>query len=98
MCVCVWNKWTGWEAIVCSNWNKTGGDEAGNVISKLCTGQATKKGPVNHSAEPMRAHWEEEMANKCNIETKHVWTYSNSKMQNWTRKSAVLFKPRQNCW
>ena len=29
---------------------------------------------------------------------KHVWTYSNPKIQNWTGKNAVLFKPRQNCW
>ena len=40
------------------------GGEAGNVISKLCPGQATKFGFVNHSAEPLRAHWDEEMKNK----------------------------------
>ena len=38
--------------------------EAGNVISKLCAGQATKKGSVNSSAEPVGAHWGEEMAHK----------------------------------
>ena len=36
--------------------------EAGNTISKLCAGQATKKGSVNGSAEPVGAHWGEEMA------------------------------------
>ena len=40
------------------------GGEAGNVISKLCASQATKKGPVNCSTELMGAHWNEEMANK----------------------------------
>ena len=38
--------------------------EAGNVISKLCAGQATKKGSVNGSAEPVGAHWGEDMARK----------------------------------
>ena len=38
--------------------------EAGNVISKLCAGQATKKGSVHSSAEPVGAHWGEEMAHK----------------------------------
>ena len=57
-----------------------------------------KKGSVYCSAEPMGTHWDEEMTNKWNIEAKHVWTCSNSKMQNWTGKNAVLFKPRQNCW
>ena len=38
--------------------------EAGNTISKLCAGQATKKGSVNSSAEPVGAHWGEEMAHK----------------------------------
>ena len=50
MCVCVWNKWTGWE----------------------CAKTETKKGSVNSSAEPMGAHWGEEMAHKWDIETKHV--------------------------
>ena len=39
MCLYVWNKWTCREAILCSNWNKMAGGEAGNVISKLCAGQ-----------------------------------------------------------
>ena len=98
MCVYVWNKWPDWEAIVCSNWNKMAGGEAGNVISKLCAGQATEKGSVNCSAGSMGAHWNEEMTNKWNIETKHVWTCLNSKIQNWAGKNAVLFKPRQNSW
>ena len=38
--------------------------EAGNVISKLCAGKAIKKGSVNSSAEPVGAHWGEEMAHK----------------------------------
>ena len=46
----------------------------------------------------MRAHWDEEMTHKWNLKTKHIWTYSNPKMQNWTGKNAVLFKLRQNCW
>ena len=40
------------------------GGEAGNVISKLCAGQATEKGSVNYSAGSMGAHWDEEMTNK----------------------------------
>ena len=40
------------------------GGEAGNVISKLCVGQATEKGSVNCSAGSMGAHWDEEMTNK----------------------------------
>ena len=38
--------------------------EAGNTISKLFAGQATKKGSVNSSAGPVGAHWCEEMAHK----------------------------------
>ena len=49
---------------MCLNRNKMAGVEAGNVISKLCAGQATKKGSGNHSAEPMGAHWDEELINK----------------------------------
>ena len=49
---------------VCSNQNKLVGGKAGNVISKLCTGQATKNGLVNCSAEPLGAHCDEEMANQ----------------------------------
>ena len=40
------------------------GGEADNVISKLCTGQATENGSVNHSAELLGAHRDEEAANK----------------------------------
>ena len=40
------------------------GGKAGNVIRKLCAGQATKKGLVNRSAELLGAHWDEEMTNK----------------------------------
>ena len=40
------------------------GCEAGNIISKLCASQATKNGSVNNSAEPLGAHWDEEMTNK----------------------------------
>ena len=46
----------------------------------------------------MEAYWDEEMTHKWNMKTKHIWTYSNPKMQNGTGKNAVLFKPRQNCW
>ena len=45
-----------------SNQRKMVAGEAGNVISKLSTGQATKNGPVGCSAEPLRTHWDEEMA------------------------------------
>ena len=83
---------------ICPNQNKMVGGKAGNVISKLCTGQATKKGLVNRSAEPLGAHWDEEMTNKWNTETKHVRTFSNSKIQKWTGNNAVMLKPRQNCW
>ena len=38
--------------------------EAGDVISKLCASRATKKGSVNGSAEPVGAHWGEDMAHK----------------------------------
>ena len=57
-----------------------------------------KKGPVNRSADPLKAHCDEEMTNKWIIERKHVRTCSNSKIQKRTGKNAVLFKPRQNCW
>ena len=40
------------------------GGEVGNVINKLYPGQATKNGSVDHCAEPLRAHWDEEVANK----------------------------------
>ena len=66
-----------------------------NAISKLCTGQVTKNESVDHSAEPLRAHWDEEIANKWNIEMKHVWTYSNSKIKNELAKIQCLFKPEQ---
>ena len=52
------------ECSVCSNQNKVVGGEAGNLISKLCTNLATKNGLVNRSAEPLGAHWDEEVANK----------------------------------
>ena len=38
--------------------------EAGNAISKLCAGQATENVLVDCSAEPLGAHWVEEMANE----------------------------------
>ena len=38
------------------------GGEAGNVISILCTGQATNNGSVDCSAKPLGTHWDEEMA------------------------------------
>ena len=34
------------------------------MIKKLCAGQATKKGSVNRSAEPLGVHCDEEMTNK----------------------------------
>ena len=40
------------------------GGDARNEISKLWTGQATKKWLVNCSVEPLEAHWNEEMTNK----------------------------------
>ena len=40
------------------------GGEAGNVISKLCPGQATKNRSVNRSAESLGPHPDEEVANK----------------------------------
>ena len=38
--------------------------EAGDVIIKLCTGQATKNGLMDRSAEPLGAHWDEQIAKK----------------------------------
>ena len=64
MYIYMWNNWTGWKLIVCSNRNKVAGRLAGNATSKLCTSQATKIGLVNCSTEPLEAHWDEEMANK----------------------------------
>ena len=52
--------------------------KASNAINKLCAGQATKNVLVDHSAEPLRVHWDGEMANEQNIEAKHVQTCSNS--------------------
>ena len=40
------------------------GGEAGNVIGKLCAGQATKNGLTNHSVEPLEAHQGEQLVNK----------------------------------
>ena len=80
------------ECSVSSNRNKKVGGEAGNAISKLCASQATKNGSANCSAEPLRAHWDEEMENKRNIEAKHVWIHSNSKLKlkmKWQKCSSV---------
>ena len=74
------------------------GGEAGIAISKLCASQVTKNGWVGCSAEPLRAHWDEEMANKRNMETKHVRTYSDSKIKNELAKMQRPFKAKQNCW
>ena len=38
--------------------------EARNMMNKLCAGQATKKGSVIGSAEPMGAHWDVKMRHK----------------------------------
>ena len=48
----------------CSNQNKVVGAQTGNVINKLCVGQATENGSVNRSVEPLGAHRDEEVANK----------------------------------
>ena len=40
------------------------GGETGNLINKLCAGQATKNGSLNCSAETLGARWDEEMKNK----------------------------------
>ena len=42
----------------------------------------TKNGWVDGFAEPLGGHWDEEIANKLNIETKHVRAYSKSKVKN----------------
>ena len=65
--------------------------EVGDVISKLCASQATKNGSVDCSAEPLRAHWDEEMAKKWDTETKHVQTYSDYKIKDELAKM-------QFCW
>ena len=44
--------------------NKIASAEAGNAICIFCAGQATKIVWVDCSAEPLVAHWYEEMANK----------------------------------
>ena len=38
--------------------------EAGNTIRKLCSSQMSKYLWVGGSAEPLGAHWDEEMANR----------------------------------
>ena len=68
--------------------------EAGNAISKLCTGQATKTVLVDRSAEPLGAHWDAEIANEYNIETKHVQTYSNSKYEKWFGKNVMSLQTK----
>ena len=40
------------------------GGEAGNAISKLCVGRATKNVYVDRSAEPFVAHWDGEKADE----------------------------------
>ena len=75
----IWNKRTGKKTVGCSNKNKIVGGEASNAITKLCASRATKNIKVDRSAEPLGAHWDAEMANEYNIETKHIQIYSNSK-------------------
>ena len=41
-CVYMWNKWTGWKAVVHSNWDKMVGGEVHNAISTLCSGWVTE--------------------------------------------------------
>ena len=62
VCVCVCETSQLAESVL--KLKQNGWCEAGNMISKLCAGQATKKGSVNSSAEPVGAHWGEEMAHK----------------------------------
>ena len=49
--------------MACANPNRVRVGEANITISELCAGQATKI-VLNSSAEPMGAHWGEEMAHK----------------------------------
>ena len=57
--------------------NKIVGGEAGNKISKLCAGHATKIVLEDGSTEPVWAHWDGEKANGQSPETKHFQTCSN---------------------
>ena len=43
--------------------NKMVGGKAGDKISKLCTGQATKNVLEDGSTEPMGVHWDGEKTN-----------------------------------
>ena len=53
-----------------------------------CAPARQLNGWVGYSAEPVEVHWDEEMANKRKIETKHFRTYSNSKIKlNWQKCS-----------
>ena len=57
VCVCVCVCETSQLAESVLKLKQNGWCEAGNTISKLCAGQATKKDSVNSSAKPVGAHW-----------------------------------------
>ena len=63
------------------------GGKAGNVISKLCTGQATKNESVNRFAEALGAHWDKEMKYR-NEACLDIFKLKNTKM-NWKKFSSV---------
>ena len=72
--------------------------EACDLISKFCASHATKNGSLDRSAEPLGAHWDEQIGKKWNIETKRVRTYRSKKIKDELAKKAVLLKLKQNFW
>ena len=84
----MWNKWTSWKAIVCSNWNKRAGGKVGNALGKLCTSRVTKIVWVDCSAEPFVAPWDGEMANKS-WKRNMFWHVKTQNYSEWTGENAV---------
>ena len=54
--------------------------EACDLISKFCASQATKNGSLDRSAEPLGAHWDEQIAKK--IEDRNEACSDISKQEN----------------
>ena len=99
-CISIWNKWTGWKAIVCSNWNKSkmASGEACNAIGKLCAGRTTKIVWVDCAAESLVAHWDGEMPNKETQKRGMFGYIQTQKDKNELVKMSFCSNRDKNCW
>ena len=66
--------------------------EAGDVLRKLCTGQATKNGSMDRSAEPLRAHWDEKIGKKMEHRNEACSDISKQENKRCTGKKSSSFK------